>query len=112
MSSELIKNITDASFQVDVLGSELPVLVNFWSSWSTPCRITAPIVDEIAEAYKGKLTVVKLNIDENPDTTAELGVRCIPSVKLFKNGKNVATKDGAMSKLQLETFIKESLQHN
>ncbi|WP_339430299.1 MULTISPECIES: thioredoxin [unclassified Pseudomonas] len=112
MSSELIKNITDASFKLDVLESELPVLVDFWAQWCAPCKTMAPILNEIAEAYKGKLTVVKLNVDENPETPTMLGVCGIPMMKLFKDGSVVANQTGAVPRPQLESFIEESLKQN
>ncbi|WP_339495296.1 thioredoxin family protein [Pseudomonas sp. RA_105y_Pfl2_P56] len=112
MSSELIKNITDASFEVDVLKSELPVLVDFWAPSHRPSIMMVAILNEIAEAYKGKLTFVKLNVDENPETPTMLGVRGIPMMKLFKDGSVVANQNGAVPRPQLESFIEESLKQN
>ncbi|MFJ2538270.1 thioredoxin [Pseudomonas sp. NPDC087614] len=112
MSSELIKDITDASFTLDVLESELPVLVDFWAQWCDPCKKMAPILNEIAEAYKGKLTVVKLDVDENHATPAKFGVRGIPMMTLFKDGSVVANQTGAVPRPQLESFIEESLKQN
>ena len=95
MSSDLIKHVTDASFEADVLKAE----------WCGPCKMIAPVLDEIAETYKGKLTVAKLNIDENQETPAKHGVRGIPTLMLFKNGNVEATKVGALSKSQLAAFL-------
>ncbi|MBX9408080.1 thioredoxin TrxA [Pseudomonas baetica] len=109
MSSELIKHISDESFEWDVLRSELPVLVDFWAPWCGPCKMMDPILDEIAEAYKGKLTVAKLNVDENPEIPASQGVRNIPTMTLFKNGAVAATKSGTFRKAELETFLNNAL---
>ena len=105
MSSDLIKHVTDASFEADVLKAEGAVLVDYWAEWCGPCKMIAPVLDEIAETYKGKLTVAKLNIDENPAPPAKHGVRGIPTLMLFKNGNVEATKVGALSKSQLAAFL-------
>ena len=105
MSSDLIKHVTDASFEADVLKAEGAVLVDYWAEWCGPCKMIAPVLDEIAETYKGKLTVAKLNIDENQEPPAKHGVRGIPTLMLFKNGNVEATKVGALSKSQLAAFL-------
>ncbi|HLU16257.1 MAG TPA: thioredoxin TrxA [Burkholderiaceae bacterium] len=108
--SDTIKNVTDASFQADVLDSELPVLVDFWAAWCGPCKAIAPLLEQAATEYKGRVTIAKVNVDENPDTAANFGVRGIPTLILFKDGKAAATKVGALSKSQLNAFIDESLE--
>ena len=105
MSSDLIKHVTDASFEVDVLQADAPVLVDYWAEWCGPCKMIAPVLDTIAEEYKDKLIIAKLNIDSNPDTPGKHGVRGIPTLMLFKNGQVEATKVGALSKSQLQAFI-------
>jgi thioredoxin 1 len=105
MSSDLIKHVTDASFEADVLKAEGAVLVDYWAEWCGPCKMIAPVLDEIAETYKGKLTIAKLNIDENQETPAKHDVRGIPTLMLFKNGNVEATKVGALSKSQLAAFL-------
>ncbi|MBT2340310.1 MULTISPECIES: thioredoxin TrxA [Pseudomonas] len=105
MSSDLIKHVSDASFEADVLKAEGAVLVDYWAEWCGPCKMIAPVLDEIAETYKGKLTVAKLNIDENQETPAKHSVRGIPTLMLFKNGNIEATKVGALSKSQLTAFL-------
>jgi len=105
MSSDLIKHVTDASFEADVLSAEGPVLVDYWAEWCGPCKMIAPVLDEIASTYEGRLTVAKLNIDANPETPGKHGVRGIPTLMLFKNGNVEATKVGALSKSQLAAFL-------
>lgn len=107
--SESIKNVTDASFQADVLESELPVLVDYWAEWCGPCKMIAPLLDQAASDYQGRVTIAKVNVDNNPDTAAKFGVRGIPTLMLFKDGKAIATKVGALSKPQLNSFLDESL---
>jgi len=107
--TDSIKHVTDASFESDVLKSDLPVLVDYWAEWCGPCKMIAPILDEVAKAYEGRVTVAKLNVDDNPDTAAKFGIRGIPTLMLFKDGKAAATKVGAMSKSQLTAFLDESL---
>ena len=98
-------HVTDSSFEDEVLKSELPVILDFWAEWCGPCKMIAPILDQIADQYKDKLTVAKINIDDNQGTPGTYGVRGIPTLILFKNGEAAATKVGAASKSQLEAFI-------
>jgi len=101
--------LSDDSFEDEVLKDELPVLVDFWADWCGPCKMIAPILDEISEEYSGKLKVSKLNIDENPNTPPKFGIRGIPTLMLYKNGQVEATKVGAVSKSQLTAFIDSNL---
>lgn len=103
--SEHIHYVSDATFDAEVLQSPLPVLVDYWAEWCGPCRMIAPILDEIAKEYAGRLTVAKLNVDENQQTPQKFGIRGIPTLMLFKNGNTEATKVGALSKSQLTAFI-------
>ena len=107
--SELIKNVTDASFDTDVLNAGGPVLVDYWAAWCGPCKMIAPLLDDAAKQYEGRVTIAKLNVDENPDTAAKFGVRGIPTLMLFKDGKAVATKVGALTKSQLGNFLDEAV---
>jgi len=107
--SEHIHYVTDDSFAAEVLQSKQPVLVDYWAEWCGPCKMIAPILDEIANDYAGRLKVVKLNIDDNQTTPASFGVRGIPTLMLFKNGAVEATKVGALSKSQLSAFIDSHL---
>jgi thioredoxin 1 len=109
MSSDLIKHISDASFEADVLQSDKPVLVDYWAEWCGPCKMIAPILDEVSSAYNGKLQIAKMNVDENRNIPAKLGVRGIPTLMLFKDGKLAATQVGAMSKARLTAFIDQQL---
>jgi thioredoxin 1 len=109
MASDLIKHISDASFESDVLKSDKPVLVDYWAEWCGPCKMIAPILDEVSEAYQGKLQIAKMNVDENRDIPAKFGIRGIPTLMLFKDGQLAATKVGAMSKAQLTAFIDQQL---
>ena len=109
MASELIKHTTDASFEADVLKSPYPVLVDYWAEWCGPCKMIAPILDEVATTYSGKLQIAKMNVDENRDVPAKFGIRGIPTLMIFKNGELAATKVGAMSKSQLTAFIDQQL---
>jgi len=101
--------ITDSSFESDVLKADKPVLVDYWAEWCGPCKMLAPILDEIAAEYGDKLVVAKLNIDNNPNTPPKFGIRGIPTLMLFKEGDVAATKVGAMSKSQLAAFIDENI---
>jgi thioredoxin 1 len=105
MSNDLIKHVSDASFEQDVLKASGPVLVDYWAEWCGPCKMIAPVLDDLATHYEGKLTIAKLNIDENQETPAKHGVRGIPTLMLFKNGSVEATKVGALSKSQLQAFL-------
>ena len=107
--SDKIIHITDASFATEVLNASSPVLVDFWAAWCGPCKMIAPILDEIADEYTGKLTIAKLNIDENPATAPKYGIRGIPTLLLFKNGEVAATKVSALSKTQLKEFLDGNL---
>ena len=109
MASELIKHTTDATFEADVLKSGQPVLVDYWAEWCGPCKMIAPILDEVATSYEGKLRVAKMNVDENRDIPAKFGIRGIPTLMIFKDGQLAATKVGAMSKSQLTAFIDQQL---
>ncbi|MCX8959022.1 thioredoxin TrxA [Erwinia psidii] len=110
MSSDKIVHLTDDSFEIDVLKAEALTLVDFWAEWCGPCKMIAPILSEVAEEYDGRLTIAKLNIDENPGTAPKYGIRGIPTLLLFKNGEVVATKVGALSKGQLKEFINANLE--
>ncbi len=107
--SEHIHHVTDDSFSTDVLQSDEPVLVDYWAEWCGPCKMIAPILDDIANDYAGRLKIVKLNIDDNQKTPANFGIRGIPTLMLFKNGSVEATKVGALSRSQLVTFIDSNL---
>ena len=107
--SEKIVHLTDDSFENEVLKSGEPVLVDYWAEWCGPCKMIAPVLDEIAEEYAGKLKVGKLNIDDNPNTPPRYGIRGIPTLMLFKDGEVEATKVGAVSKSQLTAFIDSNL---
>ena len=107
--SEHIHHVTDASFEPEVLQADKPVLVDYWAEWCGPCKMIAPLLDDIAKDYAGKLKVAKLNIDENQATPPKYGIRGIPTLMLFKNGNLAATKVGALSKSQLMAFIDSNI---
>ena len=109
MASALIKHVTDASFESDVIQSGTPVLVDYWAEWCGPCKMIAPVLDELAGTYNGKLQVAKMNVDENRDIPAKYGIRGIPTLMVFKGGQLAATKVGALSKAQLSAFIEQQL---
>jgi thioredoxin 1 len=109
MANTLIKHVSDASFEADVLQSTQPVLVDYWAEWCGPCKMIAPILDEVASGYEGKLKIAKMNVDENRDIPAKFGIRGIPTLMLFKDGQLAATKVGALSKSQLTAFIDQQL---
>ena len=109
MASALIKHVTDATFEADVLKSTQPVLIDYWAEWCGPCKMIAPILDEISASYQGKLQIAKMNVDENREIPAKFGIRGIPTLMVFKNGQLSATKVGALSKAQLVAFIDQQL---
>ena len=109
MASELIKHTSDATFDADVLKADKPVLVDYWAEWCGPCKMIAPILDEVAESHAGKIQIAKMNVDENREIPAKFGIRGIPTLMLFKNGELAATKVGALSKAQLTAFIDQQL---
>ena len=107
--SDNIIYLSDGSFETDVLQAKRPVLVDYWAEWCGPCKMIAPILEEIATEYEGRVTVAKLNIDENPETPPKYGIRGIPTLMLFKGGSVAATKVGALSKSQLAAFIDSNI---
>ena len=107
--SEHILQVSDDSFETDVLKAELPVLVDFWAEWCGPCKMIAPILDDVASEYAGKVAVAKVNIDQNPNTPPKFGIRGIPTLLLFKNCKVAATNVGALSKTQLKQFLDSNI---
>ena len=107
--SDQIVYTSDADFQKDVLNSEVPVLVDYWAEWCGPCKMIAPILDEIAGEYQGKLKIAKVNVDENQQVTQKYGIRSIPTLMIFKGGTVQAQKVGAMSKSQLAAFIETNI---
>ena len=109
MASDLIKHVTDATFESDVLKAGKPVLVDYWAEWCGPCKMIAPILDEVAGSYGDKLQIAKMNVDENREVPAKFGIRGIPTLMLFKDGQLAATKVGAMSKAQLTAFLDQQL---
>ena len=107
--SDLVHATSDADFEADVLTSDLPVLVDFWAEWCGPCKMIAPVLEEIARQYEGRLKVFKLDVDKNNETPVKFGVRGIPNLILFKDGEVVDSKVGALAKAQLADFIDENL---
>ena len=107
--SENITNVTDANFETEVINSDTPVLLDYWAEWCGPCKMIAPILEDIASEYNGKIKVAKINIDDNPATPAKYGVRGIPTLMIFKSGSIEATKVGALSKSQLSAFIDSTI---
>ncbi len=107
--SEHIVNVTDTSFDDEVLSSEVPVLVDFWAEWCGPCKMIAPVLREIADEYAGKIKVCKVDVDANPDVPPKFGIRGIPTLILFKGGNAEATKVGALSKSQLNEFVESAI---
>ncbi|QDF73962.1 MULTISPECIES: thioredoxin TrxA [Shewanella] len=107
--SDKIITLSDDSFENDVLKSDLPVLVDFWAEWCGPCKMIAPILDDVADEYAGKVTIAKLNVDQNNASPAKYGVRGIPTLLIFKNGELADTKVGALSKTQLKEFLDAQL---
>lgn len=107
--SEAIKNVTDDSFQADVLASNLPVLVDYWAQWCGPCKMIAPLIEESARSYAGRLNVAKLDVDASQKIASRYHIRGIPTLMIFKNGQPAATRVGALSKAQLAAFIEENL---
>ena len=104
-----IQHVSDDSFEAEVLNSEVPVLVDYWAEWCGPCKVIAPVLEEIATEYDGKMKVCKLDIDANEDTPPKYGIRGIPTLMLFKNGAVEATKVGALSKSQLTAFLDSNI---
>ena len=109
MSSSSIEHVTDDSFEPEVLQSDLPVLVDYWAEWCGPCKQIAPILDEVAKEYEGRLRVAKINVDENRQVPARFGIRGIPTLMLFRNGNVEDTRVGALSKSQLTAFLDSNI---
>ena len=107
--SDAITHVTDSAFEQEVLNSKLPVLVDFWAEWCGPCKMIAPVLEEIAEEYSGRMRVCKVDVDSNAETPQKFSVRGIPTLILFKGGNAEATKVGALSKTQLKEFIDASI---
>jgi thioredoxin 1 len=109
MANDLIKHVSDATFEADVLQAAQPILVDYWAEWCGPCKMIAPILDDLSTTYQGKLQIAKMNVDENREIPAKFGIRGIPTLMLFKDGQLAATKVGAMSKAQMIAFIDQQL---
>ena len=109
MSSELIKHVTDSTFSADVLQADKPVLVDYWAEWCGPCKMIAPVLDELSKQYEGRLQIAKLNVDENREMPAQYGIRGIPTLQLWKNGELVRSLVGAKPKAELAAFIESHL---
>jgi thioredoxin 1 len=109
MSSDAIVHVSDASFAEDVLAAKIPVLVDFWAAWCGPCKMIAPILDDLAEQFSGRIKVAKVDVDANKDVPGKYGIRGIPTLLIFKNGEVAATKVGALTKAQLVEFINGAL---
>jgi thioredoxin 1 len=109
--SDLIVHTTDDGFDSDVIQSDTPVLLDFWAEWCSPCKMIAPVLDQIAAEYEGKLRIVKLNIDENPQIPQKFNIRSIPTLLLFSNGSVAAQQVGAVGKAQLESFLGQHLSN-
>lgn len=107
--SEAIQHVTDSSFEQDVLSGDVPVLVDFWAAWCGPCKMIAPVLEELAGEYQGKLKVCKMDVDANKETPAKFGIRGIPTLIIFKGGSAEGTKVGALSKSQLKEFIDSTI---
>lgn len=108
-SNSSIKYVSDATFEQEVVKSDSPVLIDYWAEWCGPCKMIAPVLEEISTEYAGRVQVAKMNVDENQETPAKFGIRGIPTLMLFKNGAVVATKVGALSKSQLTAFLDSHL---
>ncbi|MES2673945.1 MAG: thioredoxin TrxA [Pseudomonadota bacterium] len=109
MSNDAIVHVTDASFAQDVLGADIPVLVDFWAAWCGPCKMIAPILDDLAEQFAGKVKIAKIDVDANKEIPGKFNIRGIPTLLIFKNGQVESTKVGALSKTQLVEFINSAL---
>ncbi|MAV76113.1 MAG: thiol reductase thioredoxin [Cellvibrionales bacterium] len=108
MSNNIV-HATDASFEAEVINSDIPVLVDYWAEWCGPCKMIAPVLEEVAESYAGKIKIVKVDVDSNKEIAQKHGIRGIPTLMVFKDGSAQATKVGALSKTQLEEFVDSSL---
>ena len=108
MSSNIV-HATDASFEAEVINSDIPVLVDYWAEWCGPCKMIAPVLEEVAESYAGKIKIVKVDVDSNKEIAQKHGIRGIPTLMVFKGGSAQATKVGALSKTELEEFVESSL---